>query len=119
MGAFPVERQSLSGCPLFDPSVGPFEARLTRELLTNLANDLPRDGVAFAWGARADTPLYEFLVSDSERLPFRVVGYGQLYHRRLIELPRAMKIILRCSAPRHGRICGGTNDGWSRPRRTP
>lgn len=87
IGGIPVERQSLSGCPLFDPSVGPLEAPLTRQLLTRLAKDLPRDGVGFAWGARADTPLYELLVAHSERLPFRVVGYGEIYHRRLIDLP--------------------------------
>ncbi len=87
LASWPVERHQLAGCPVFSGSARNQEDRLTRDLITTIFRSLPRRGVLFVLGSRADSALFDILCDSASQLPCLVLGYGPRYRRRLIQLP--------------------------------
>ncbi len=84
-----IEQHTLVGCPLFAPAVREHEAQLTASLVAALRRTLPRRGVLFLLGARADSALFTSLGKRVTEAHFFVQNYGTVYNRRLILLPDA------------------------------
>ena len=79
---------SLIGSPLFASEAGNREADLTHSLLTTIIRALPPSGVFLAYGARADSALFNLLNREVPRVGgCRIIRHGKLYQRRLIRHP--------------------------------
>jgi hypothetical protein len=91
-----VERLSMIGAPVFAVTVGDDEEALTHALLTTVIGALPRVGVFYAYGARADSGLFALLSRPEAPLSgCRIIRQGEIYERSLIRMPPSFEAYMR------------------------
>lgn len=89
-----IKKHKLVGCPLFTSAVSDYEGRLTESLVEAIRRTLPRRGVLFLLGARADSAFFGLIGKPDTEACFWVQSFGPIYNRRLIQLPESYEAYL-------------------------